>query len=479
MNERKILEAINMIDDDLIKEASADDKVPENVGKGFDNDITVSGVERYSRIKWHRFAAIASSVLLIAGIGAFGIHLLKNGSFKLNEGETPVNAPSAAEYAAEAETEATTVRAEPTEALPEKIFTAPELPAELKGKKIMDLQPEYCYAFNIEELENNAENSDNIIFGKVGGITYESKGGTAYTRIALLAAGDVRGQVSEGEKVIVDLVGGYISYKDKAGELLNMTGGKYGDGTNMTEEEMENTYYHEIVESGEVPIIGKEYAFFVGAKGKDSYEVIGLEYGILYKHGSSYIQRTRQGYNIYTLDELEAMLSASKKNSPDNVPVTGTVPVDEEITTTEASEERNNTAVTTMTQTEVQWKTSPANASTLPKPVTVTTAAVHYPDEKTTTGASVNPYAPGLHEPGFGWSNYLSWYLEDTTWLYNILEGLDYRPYTCDGIPEGIINGSNGLVYKLNFSERWVWRNGPNGQEEADMPEELYRYFVN
>ena len=79
MDKKKIHEAINMIDDDLIKEAEIK---PEKLIKADtgaeDGDMTVSGVELYSsRIKWHRIAATAAMFVLAAGIGAVGYNVFK------------------------------------------------------------------------------------------------------------------------------------------------------------------------------------------------------------------------------------------------------------------------------------------------------------------------------------------------------------------------------------------------------------------
>ena len=76
MDKQKFYDAVNMIDDDLIKEAEVTpDKLTESDGEG----MTVSGVEVYSsRIKWHRIAAAAAVVALVAGIGASVNMLMKH-----------------------------------------------------------------------------------------------------------------------------------------------------------------------------------------------------------------------------------------------------------------------------------------------------------------------------------------------------------------------------------------------------------------
>lgn len=198
---------------------------------------------------------------------------------------------------------------ENNEPVPETIFEIPAVPEEMEGKNIINCTPMFEYAYDIQKIENNALDSDNVIIGRVNDISYLSENGLAKTKINITVTGDLAGAVSEGEAVIAELYGGYISMRDQLDEITEWAaGGKYGDGTDMSDEEIDNTCYYEIVESGELPIIGKEYAFFVSAKRKGAYQIIGQEYGILYKSGNIYIQRNDQGYNFYSLDELKDML---------------------------------------------------------------------------------------------------------------------------------------------------------------------------
>ncbi|MCR4795636.1 MAG: hypothetical protein K5898_10835, partial [Ruminococcus sp.] len=79
MDKKKFYEAINMIDDDLIKEAEIK---PEKLVKADtgaeDSGMTVSGVELYSnKIKWRRIAATAAMFVLAAGIGAVGYNVFR------------------------------------------------------------------------------------------------------------------------------------------------------------------------------------------------------------------------------------------------------------------------------------------------------------------------------------------------------------------------------------------------------------------
>ena len=285
MNKMKLFEAMNLIDDDLVKEASEDNVKPA-ADSSADKSITVSGVERYNRIAWHRLAAVASAVLLIAGIGAGGALMLKR---------------------------------------------RPPL------------------------LEETAEST-----------TAEA---TAIT--------EIKAEVSSTEK------NGSSSEK----------------------------------------------------------EVPAAE------------EKTKESNDITAPSETET--------------------VSTEKTTTASKEEGNTVATTAMTT--IQWKTSPANASTLPKSTTVTTAEVHYPEEKATM-----PTTEASKSTGTSWQirsniHALNCFPEDTEWLNNLISSLAYQPCTCDGLPEGIFIGSDGNAYQLNFSEGWIWR---NGREEAPMPDEIRQYFV-
>lgn len=59
--------------------------------------------------------------------------------------------------------------------------------------------------------------------------------------------------------------------------------------------------------------------------------------------------------------------------------------------------------------------------------------------------------------------------------IFQKLKRLQYEPITCDGIPEKTFIAEDGTVFAVNFSERWVWR---NGVEEAKLTDELYDALV-
>ena len=52
------------------------------------------------------------------------------------------------------------------------------------------------------------------------------------------------------------------------------------------------------------------------------------------------------------------------------------------------------------------------------------------------------------------------------------LNKLEYQPFTCDGLPEYKLYDTDGTVYSINFSEKWVWR---GNSEQAELSDELIR----
>lgn len=76
MDKLKYFRVMDLIDEDIIEEAEIKTAAPtETVSE---KEITVSGTEKYRSISWHRLAAAASAVLLIAGVGAGGAIMLRN-----------------------------------------------------------------------------------------------------------------------------------------------------------------------------------------------------------------------------------------------------------------------------------------------------------------------------------------------------------------------------------------------------------------
>ena len=76
MNKIKCYKVIDLIDEDIIKEADIKE-VPLSA-PGNDKGITVSGVEVYHRPAWKKFLAAASALVLAAGAISGGAFLMKN-----------------------------------------------------------------------------------------------------------------------------------------------------------------------------------------------------------------------------------------------------------------------------------------------------------------------------------------------------------------------------------------------------------------
>ena len=212
------------------------------------------------------------------------------------------------------------------EPVPETIFEQASVPSGLKGMNIKESYPQYDYAYDIHDINENAKHADDLITGKVEEVSYGATAwvqedgpsdATPFTKITVTVTGDTAGRYAPGDTVDIETAGGFVSLRGRMGDQLYMTGGKYGSGLAMTEEEIDNTYYHEIVESGEVPIVGKEYAFFVADDTLGGLTSVGFEYGMLYKCDNIYIQRVvdsnsgNRYFNFFDMNDLRAMMRLS------------------------------------------------------------------------------------------------------------------------------------------------------------------------
>jgi len=61
--------------------------------------------------------------------------------------------------------------------------------------------------------------------------------------------------------------------------------------------------------------------------------------------------------------------------------------------------------------------------------------------------------------------------IADKSAIFERLDRLDYNPITCDGLPEYKLTANNGTVYWLNFSSKWVRKNGIDA--EAVLPDDM------
>lgn len=59
---------------------------------------------------------------------------------------------------------------------------------------------------------------------------------------------------------------------------------------------------------------------------------------------------------------------------------------------------------------------------------------------------------------------------EDITKIFDVLNTLEYQPYTCDGLPEYLLTAPDGTVYSINLSEKWIWR---ENSEQAELSDKL------
>jgi len=81
MNDKlKLYEVMNMIDDELVKEAAEpSDTVAEAVrNEKLNAELTVSGVDIYRRSGWRTFATVAAAVVLVAGLAVGGGFYIKH-----------------------------------------------------------------------------------------------------------------------------------------------------------------------------------------------------------------------------------------------------------------------------------------------------------------------------------------------------------------------------------------------------------------
>jgi len=201
------------------------------------------------------------------------------------------------------------------EAVPETIFEAAPIPEELEGRKVIDNYPLYDYAFDIRDINQIAENCDDLITGRVEKISYRvQRSGfisTPDTIITVTVTGDTAGRYSAGDTVDIATAGGYVSMWDMLEGQIEEHG---RSNIAMTDEEIDSQCYHVIVESGEVPIVGKEYAFFVADDTSGGLSSTGFEYGMLYKCDNTYIQRVVDSnsgsryFNFFDMNDLRALL---------------------------------------------------------------------------------------------------------------------------------------------------------------------------
>ena len=65
----------------------------------------------------------------------------------------------------------------------------------------------------------------------------------------------------------------------------------------------------------------------------------------------------------------------------------------------------------------------------------------------------------------------------DRAEIFKRLDALEYSPITCDGLPEYKLTDDNGAVYWLNFSSKWIWKDGIDA--EAELPDDIISWLIN
>ena len=96
MNKLKLFKVIDLIDDDLIKEAEIKPKDKPSSENEREENIIVSGVEVYKK-KWQRTALVAAAFLLVAGLSAGGVLMFRNRPPMLDDPALPSDISAADE----------------------------------------------------------------------------------------------------------------------------------------------------------------------------------------------------------------------------------------------------------------------------------------------------------------------------------------------------------------------------------------------
>lgn len=171
-----------------------------------------------------------------------------------------------------------------------KIAEVLEIPKDLREKNIIYNQTELDYdqIMNLENICN--EYIDTLITVKINSYDYTwlknaSGGGSSWTIIDVTVTDSMNSKLAVGSNLKIYIYGGYTGMREKLSDILYKTGGKYGDGIDMTEDEIDNTVYYEMVDGGKLPIINQEYAVCL-KEARDimvngDYELIGGVNGIL------------------------------------------------------------------------------------------------------------------------------------------------------------------------------------------------------
>ena len=175
----------------------------------------------------------------------------------------------------------------------------PAIPKEYSQNTVIEnyINLEYEVPMTFDNIVKNF--TDAMTTVKVENISYTSipnpsGGARAWTIIKASVVENIKGHIAPGTELNIYMCGGYISMRDKLGDILYREGGKYGDNSQLTESEINDTVFYEIINEGKLPVIGQEYVFCLAEASsfmKDGdYELVGGINGMLLKDNNTYLQ---------------------------------------------------------------------------------------------------------------------------------------------------------------------------------------------
>ncbi|MCQ2469094.1 MAG: hypothetical protein MJ100_04720 [Ruminococcus sp.] len=135
------------------------------------------------------------------------------------------------------------------------------------------------------DIRTISEETDDFVIGKIKDISYTEKPNgkyPVYTMLSVEMTYSRKSSFTYGETIKICLPGGFRSSKAKGGVL----------------------YYHEYALSGEEPIIGEKYGFFVNYDADGDCYAPYSEYGMLYYTGHYFYQRVGVEYKCWTQNEI-------------------------------------------------------------------------------------------------------------------------------------------------------------------------------
>ena len=182
----------------------------------------------------------------------------------------------------------------------------------LEGKTIMEV-PSICDWAYDTSMETLTERATEIVVGTVEGIAYTEVEGHAWTIVEFKPEQVLKGSMQPGEAVEIYTLGGYIALEDMIDYYQD--GFRYED---MTEEEIQNTVVHEVVDGEESPPeAGGRYLFYLAETRANSplpdgaYERVRGTASQFMADGDSFTRLPGEDNEeeTYSLGQIEALLA--------------------------------------------------------------------------------------------------------------------------------------------------------------------------